>query len=153
MGETSAPPPCTPITTTRQHVPGAYRRWRRPLALLRSAQPRAAEAPGHKPSRADGGVSVRISVSENPLGCRNSIMTAAARRRGRPSKGDRRLLTTRVPTPLGAIVIAEAEARGMSWGDYLADIIAVAHQYPKPSESFRPQGVTLFDQEEDRKAS
>jgi hypothetical protein len=42
-------------------------------------------------------------------------------------------MVTRVPTPLSEDVIAQAEARGLSWGEYIADILADAHGYPRPS--------------------
>lgn len=64
-------------------------------------------------------------------------MTAATHRRGRPSKGERRVMVTRVPTQLSDEVIAQAEARGLSWGEYIADILAEAHGYPRSSLATR----------------
>jgi hypothetical protein len=43
---------------------------------------------------------------------------------GRPSKGDREELKTRVPTPLARLVKADAKARGLRYTDHLAEILA-----------------------------
>lgn len=54
-------------------------------------------------------------------------------------------MVTRVPTQLSDDVIAHAEARGLSWGEYIADILAEAHGYPRPSIATRPQEELPLD--------
>lgn len=49
---------------------------------------------------------------------------------GRPSKGDRRQFVTRVPRAAADLVLAEAEARDLSYSEYLAIVIALAHGVP-----------------------
>ncbi len=56
-------------------------------------------------------------------------------------------MVTRIPTKLSDDVIAEADARGLCWGDYIADVLAEAHGYPRPSAALpRVQQEKLFDQ-------
>ena len=62
----------------------------------------------------------------------NAADDAVKKRRGRPSKGDRRLLTVRVPAAIGDQVIADAESRAYS--DVLADIV-IAHYTPTVRQS------------------
>jgi len=49
---------------------------------------------------------------------------------GRPHKGDRSTLITRPPTPLAEAVRDEAERQGLSYSDYVANILAAAHGFP-----------------------
>lgn len=61
------------------------------------------------------------------------ILRGMARRPGsggRPSKGDRSTLITRPPTPLAEAVRNEAERQGLSYSDYVANILAAAHGFP-----------------------
>lgn len=54
------------------------------------------------------------------------------RKGGRPHKGKRHLFQTRVPQNLADIVMDQAAANGLNYSDYLASVIAKAHNYPDP---------------------
>lgn len=49
---------------------------------------------------------------------------------GRPSKGDRKLLTTRPPRALADVICGEADRLGLTWSDYIANVLAQAHGFP-----------------------
>jgi hypothetical protein len=51
-------------------------------------------------------------------------MAAQRHHGGRPAKGDRQALLSRVPAPLGEAVKAQADMRGMSVSDYIAALLA-----------------------------
>ena len=56
-----------------------------------------------------------------------------ARRRasgGRPSKGAREQLLTRAPTGLAQAVRDEAERLDLTYSDYIANVLAAAHNFP-----------------------
>lgn len=48
---------------------------------------------------------------------------------GRPGKGDRDLLATRVPLELGNAIRDEAEAYGLTLTDYLGTVLASYHGF------------------------
>lgn len=48
---------------------------------------------------------------------------------GRPSKGDRHAFKTRIAMPVAERLVAEADARGMPWGDYIEAVVAQAHGF------------------------
>jgi hypothetical protein len=71
----------------------------------------------------------------------------ASRRRGGPgrsSKGDRHAFLTRIPREAADQVIAEAEARGMPYGEYIAILVSRAHGY----EVALPDPITPVPQQE-----
>ena len=49
---------------------------------------------------------------------------------GRPSKGERDLLSTRLPVALAEAVRDEAERQGLSYSDYIGNLIAAKHGHP-----------------------
>ena len=67
-------------------------------------------------------------------------MATETKRGGRPSKGNRRLLGSRVPLGLADDVEQAAERLGMSISDYLADLIASAHGHPPVSSTGPTRG-------------
>ena len=52
-------------------------------------------------------------------------------RGGRPSKGNRDQLITRVATPLGEVVRAHADQAGLTVSDYVATVLAKEHELPE----------------------
>ena len=48
----------------------------------------------------------------------------AGGKRGRPSKGERSVLWTRVPADVGDAIRAEANRRGLPYGDVCAEILS-----------------------------
>ena len=50
---------------------------------------------------------------------------------GRPSKGDRDVFYTRPPRAVGNAIRAESVRRGMTMSDYIAAILANAHDMPE----------------------
>ena len=48
----------------------------------------------------------------------------AGGKRGRPSKGDRSVLWTRVPSEVGDAIRTEAARRGLPYGDVCAEILS-----------------------------
>lgn len=49
---------------------------------------------------------------------------------GRPSKGVREQLLTRAPADLAQAVRDEAERLGLTYSDYIANVLAAAHNFP-----------------------
>jgi len=62
---------------------------------------------------------------------------------GRPSKGDRDAFLTKPAIPVGEVVRSNAEALGMSYGDYISAIVANHLGLPQ----YAPQ-VPISNQEE-----
>lgn len=56
---------------------------------------------------------------------------------GRPSKGPRRTVVTRLPEDIDALVVAEATARGVSKSELVAAL--VSRQLGRPAELPEPQ--------------
>lgn len=54
----------------------------------------------------------------------DQFMTERNRRGGRPSKGDRDAFKVRPARPVGDVVRAQADAAGMTYGDYISAILA-----------------------------
>lgn len=48
---------------------------------------------------------------------------------GRPSAGPRHAILTRLPQPVADRVLAEADARDMSYSEYVAIVVATAHGF------------------------
>lgn len=48
---------------------------------------------------------------------------------GRPSKGPRRAVITRLPDGLAELVFAAADRNGMTRSDYVAQVLAARHGY------------------------
>lgn len=48
---------------------------------------------------------------------------------GRPSAGPRHAILTRLPQQLADVVTAEADARDMSYSEYVAIVVAKAHGF------------------------
>lgn len=57
---------------------------------------------------------------------------ATAKRRGRPSKGDRHAILAKLPRPLADVVIDEAQRRGISYGDMVVYLVACGLGYDVP---------------------
>lgn len=49
---------------------------------------------------------------------------------GRPSKGPRRYLSSRVPLDLAHAVIQKADEQDLHIGDYIGNLLAEAHGFP-----------------------
>lgn len=49
---------------------------------------------------------------------------------GRPSKGNREPLLTRAPADLAQVVRDEADRLGLSYSDYIANVLADRHGFP-----------------------
>jgi hypothetical protein len=60
---------------------------------------------------------------------------------GRPAKGKRQPLLSRVPTPLGDAVKAQADMRDMTVSDYIAALLAQSHGMPELA-TIKPVVVT-----------
>lgn len=63
---------------------------------------------------------------------------------GRPSKGDRHVFISRVPRAAADRIMAEAEKLGLSYSEYIAYVLANAHDIPTPL----PPGRRDRDQKE-----
>jgi hypothetical protein len=66
-----------------------------------------------------------------------SIIGRMARRPatgGRPSKGNREPLLTRAPADLAQVVRDEADRLGLSYSDYIANVLADKHGFPQVAE-------------------
>lgn len=59
-----------------------------------------------------------------------SLMARQVGRGGRPSKGNRSTLITRPPAELADAVRDEAERLGLTYSDYIANLLAAAHSFP-----------------------
>jgi len=64
---------------------------------------------------------------------------------GRPSKGARRLLTTRPPLDLAEEVMAAAERQGLNWSDYIANVLAEKHGRACPTPPASSGGPATDD--------
>ncbi len=53
---------------------------------------------------------------------------------GRPSKGKRQPLLTRAPAELAQVVRNEADRLGLSYSDYIANVLADKHGFPHVTE-------------------
>lgn len=58
--------------------------------------------------------------------------SSAGRGPGRPSKGDRHVFLTRVEFDAGDAAMLEAVRRGLTYSEYLANVVAAAHGYSAP---------------------
>lgn len=67
--------------------------------------------------------SVKVSATVTPMSQRKAGP-------GRPGLGKRHAVLTRLPVDVAQLVIAEAEARDMPYGAYVAAIVANAHGIP-----------------------
>lgn len=65
--------------------------------------------------------------------------------RGRPSKGDRDLMATRLPTPTAALVRELAEVRDWTYSDTLAALVAIGlnHRDELPAEAAEQEELPL----------
>jgi predicted HicB family RNase H-like nuclease len=66
------------------------------------------------------------------LASTHGTQSSTRRKGGRPHKGNRHLFQSRVPQPLAELVMEQAAAAGLTINDYLASVIADAHDYPLP---------------------
>jgi hypothetical protein len=66
-------------------------------------------------------------------------------RGGRPYKGDRDLIVSRVARPVGDIIRARADEAGMTITDYVATVLSRAHGMPEfaPAPSATPAQEVL----------
>ena len=53
---------------------------------------------------------------------------------GRPSKGERRLIASRVPEQVADAIYNAADEQGITISEYVADLLSVAHGYPPTSK-------------------
>ena len=65
-------------------------------------------------------------------------------RGGRPSKGDRHVIVTRPQRAVAEVVMREAAAHGMTISDYVAAVLARAHDMPQ----YAPRPGAPTDQQE-----
>lgn len=68
-----------------------------------------------------------VSVTPGPI---IGGMTRRPATGGRPSKGNREPLLTRAPADLAQVVRDEAERLGLSYSEYIANVLADKHGFP-----------------------
>lgn len=61
---------------------------------------------------------------------------------GRPSKGDRHLFATRTPRPLADVIRRRADEAGLTLSDYIASVLATAHDMPEFVHAPHPQTLS-----------
>ena len=61
---------------------------------------------------------------------------------GRPGKGDRQLFATRAPRPLADVIRRRADEAGLTLSDYIASILATAHDMPEFVHAPNPQTLS-----------
>jgi hypothetical protein len=98
-----------------------------PIAVDSSRAAPPAFAPLHRSDQTRRGHDLFLNQATTTV----RVMAAQRHHGGRPAKGDRQALLSRVPTPLGEAVKAQADMRDMTVSDYIAALLAQSLGMPE----------------------